>query len=148
MSARYSKTSSRVRATVAVTVTGSKARRSLRRARHPQYRVPGLAPAHDVDLGRLLRPQRSAQLAHRAAARVDEHPLPDQRGAMAVAATIATGLETEHAVPQEGALEIGDGSGVAFAHGAFFGSLQAPPARCRNRFATAVLGHVPPLKTD
>src|SRR4051794_32427266 len=148
MSARYSKTSSRGRATVALTVTGSKARRSLRRARHPQHRVPGLAAAHDLDLGGLLRPQRTAQLAHRPSARVDEHPLPDQRGAIAVAAAVATGLETEHAVAQEGTLEIGDGSGVAFGHGDFFGSLQSPPARGRNRFATTVVGHVVPLKTD
>src|SRR3954468_14367534 len=120
MSARYSKTSSRGRATVAVTVTGSKARRSLRRAPHPQHRVPGLAAAHDMDLGRLLRPQRATQLAHRPAARVHEHPLADQRGAMAVATAVATGFETEHAVAQEGALELGGGSGFTFGHGDLF----------------------------
>src|SRR5215212_1305230 len=144
MSARYSKTSSRGRATVA----GSKARRSLRRARHPQHRVPGLASAHDMDLGRLLWAQRAAQLAHRAAARVHEHPLPDQRGAMAVAATVATGLETEHAATQEGTLQIRDGSGVAFAHGDLFRFPSGASCTVQTRFRDRGLWAPSPLNTD
>src|SRR6478609_3947084 len=110
-SARYSKTSSRGRAIVISTLTGSTARECTRgRSGGPAPDgEPALGVMDDVGaLGEVLAP-RPTQLADECAAAETVHPLADQRGAPAVVAGGSIGGLRTDALAQQLTLEIGLG---------------------------------------
>src|SRR6478672_7676879 len=131
-SARYSKTSSRGRAIVISTLTGSTARECTRgRSGGPAPdRQPALGVVHDVRaLGDVVAP-RPAQLADERAAAVAVYALADQRGAPAVVAGGPIGSLRADALAQELALEIGLGDTEKGPQHATF-VRRRPSASCR-----------------
>src|SRR3954471_14432756 len=131
-SARYSKTSSRGRAIVISTLTGSTARECTRgpSGGPAPDGQPAFGVVHDIGaLGQLLSP-RSAQLADERAAAEAVHPLTDQGGAPAVMAGGSIGGLRTDALAQQLALEVGLGDAEKGPqHGTFV--RRRPPASCR-----------------
>src|SRR5689334_5522921 len=131
-SARYSKTSSRGRAIVISTLTGSTARECTRgRSGGPAPDgQPALGVMHDMGaLGEVVAP-RAAELADERAAAVAVDPLADQRGAPAVVARDPIGGLRTDALAQQLALEVGLGYAEKWPQHATF-VRRRPPASCR-----------------
>src|SRR5450755_3807215 len=152
MSTRYSNTSSRGRATVIETLTGSTAARSLRAPRAidrsggalQPHGLPELAVANALDGHRRRQVPWTAQLADDDVPFVEVDLLADQRRAAAVAATRAVRCEHADADAQELALEI-RGLGEALvrrsvrwvaAHAVGFAARRRAPPQPYDRIAT------------